>query len=84
MDSFDQDDLNVDDVMVLDTGDEVYVWIGNGATIEERAQGFSMAEVGICSTFKISKFHYSSGKAFINCANAFLVPQVANILLLPK
>ncbi|XP_055532240.1 gelsolin, cytoplasmic-like isoform X2 [Wyeomyia smithii] len=41
---FEQDDLNVDDVMVLDGGDEIYVWIGNGATDEERAKSIDMAK----------------------------------------
>uniref|UniRef100_A0A182N393 Gelsolin-like domain-containing protein n=1 Tax=Anopheles dirus TaxID=7168 RepID=A0A182N393_9DIPT len=40
---FEQDDLNVDDVMVLDGGDEVYCWIGNGATEEERSKSIDMA-----------------------------------------
>ncbi|CAG0921435.1 unnamed protein product [Notodromas monacha] len=42
--NFDQDDLIVDDTMVLDTGAEVYVWIGNGALPDEKAKAFSMAE----------------------------------------
>ncbi|XP_065073533.1 gelsolin isoform X3 [Ochlerotatus camptorhynchus] len=41
---FEQDDLNVDDVMVLDGGDEIYVWIGNGATEEERTKSIDMAK----------------------------------------
>ncbi|XP_039432535.1 gelsolin, cytoplasmic isoform X1 [Culex pipiens pallens] len=41
---FEQDDLNVDDVMVLDGGDEIYCWIGNGATDEERAKSIDMAK----------------------------------------
>ncbi|XP_019529713.3 gelsolin isoform X3 [Aedes albopictus] len=41
---FEQEDLNVDDVMVLDGGDEIYVWIGNGATEEERAKSIDMAK----------------------------------------
>ncbi|XP_050081453.1 gelsolin isoform X1 [Anopheles maculipalpis] len=40
---FEQDDLNVDDVMVLDGGDEIYCWIGNGATEEERSKSIDMA-----------------------------------------
>uniref|UniRef100_A0AAG5DQQ6 Gelsolin-like domain-containing protein n=1 Tax=Anopheles atroparvus TaxID=41427 RepID=A0AAG5DQQ6_ANOAO len=40
---FEQDDLNVDDVMVLDGGDEIYCWIGNGATEEERSKSIEMA-----------------------------------------
>ncbi|XP_050098465.1 gelsolin-like isoform X1 [Anopheles aquasalis] len=40
---FEQEDLNVDDVMVLDGGDEIYCWIGNGATEEERSKSIDMA-----------------------------------------
>jgi len=33
---FNQDDLISDDVMILDGGNLLYVWIGNGANAEER------------------------------------------------
>lgn len=42
---FEQDDLDPDDIMVLDGGDEVYVWIGQGATEEEREKSLDMAMV---------------------------------------
>jgi hypothetical protein len=32
--------------MVLDSGDEIYVWVGNKALPEERQLGMKMAEVG--------------------------------------
>ena len=35
---FTQTDLEVDDVMMLDTWKEVYLWIGNGANQEERRE----------------------------------------------
>ena len=38
-------DLNEDDVMVLDSGDEVYVWIGKGASDEEKEKSWAMAKV---------------------------------------
>jgi hypothetical protein len=31
--------------MVLDSGDEIYVWVGNKASPEERQLGMKMAEV---------------------------------------
>jgi Gelsolin repeat. len=31
--------------MVLDSGDEIYVWIGKKASSEERQLGMKMAEV---------------------------------------
>jgi Gelsolin repeat len=40
---FDQDDLDVDDIMVLDGGDEIYVWEGEGSTAEEKAKSLDMA-----------------------------------------
>lgn len=41
---FEQTDLDVDDIMVLDGGDEVYVWEGEGATDEEKEKSMNMAE----------------------------------------
>lgn len=41
---FSQEDLNEDDVMVLDSGDEVYVWIGKGASDEEKEKAWAMAK----------------------------------------
>lgn len=43
--NFEQDDLDPDDIMVLDGGDEVYVWVGNGSTEEEKEQSSEMARV---------------------------------------
>ena len=34
-----------DDVMVLDSGHEIYVWIGLHSTEKEREAGFKMAQV---------------------------------------
>ncbi|GFG33063.1 hypothetical protein Cfor_12089 [Coptotermes formosanus] len=41
---FRQEDLDEDDIMVLDSGDEIYVWVGNKASPEERQLGMKMAE----------------------------------------
>lgn len=43
--NFEQDDLDSDDIMVLDGGDEVYVWVGTGSTDEEKAKSNEMAKV---------------------------------------
>jgi len=40
-------DLVDDDVMVLDSGHEIYVWIGLHSTDKEREAGFKMAQVFI-------------------------------------
>lgn len=40
---FEQEDLDVDDIMVLDGGDEIYIWIGDGSTEEEREKSTEMA-----------------------------------------
>lgn len=42
--NYTQEDLNEDDVMVLDSGDEVYIWVGQGADDVEKEKGFAMAE----------------------------------------
>ena len=31
--------------MILDSGREIYVWIGNQATLQERKEGLNMAQV---------------------------------------
>jgi len=41
---FRQEDLDEDDIMVLDSGDEIYVWVGNKSSSEERQLGMKMAE----------------------------------------
>ena len=31
--------------MIMDSGDEIYVWVGSGAQPEEKAQGLAIAKV---------------------------------------
>lgn len=45
IEDFEQEDLNDDDIMIMDAGDEVYVWIGKGATEREIEKGPVFAEV---------------------------------------
>lgn len=42
---FDQTDLDVDDIMILDGGDEIYLWEGIGSTDEEKEKSIEMANV---------------------------------------
>lgn len=45
IDDFDQEDLDEDDVMILDGGDELYLWMGKDSTEEERRQSMEVAHV---------------------------------------
>jgi len=42
--NFQKSDLVTEDVMFLDSGDEVYVWIGAKADEEEKSEGLEMAK----------------------------------------
>lgn len=42
--NFEQSDLDVEDVMLLDGGDEIYMWIGHGATADENGRILDMAK----------------------------------------
>ncbi|XP_055384531.1 gelsolin isoform X2 [Condylostylus longicornis] len=41
---FEQADLDVDDVMIIDGGDELYSWVGEGTTLQENKAAFQMAK----------------------------------------
>lgn len=45
VDNFEQNDLDEDDVMILDGGDEVYVWEGKDSSDEERRKSMDVAYV---------------------------------------
>jgi len=47
--NFAKKDLVEDDVMILDTGKEIIVWIGKDATEEEQEAGSKIAEMYILS-----------------------------------
>ncbi len=38
-------DLVTDDVMLLDSGAEIYIWVGDEASSEEKAKAFQLAKV---------------------------------------
>merc|ERR1712150_436412 len=42
--NFEQDDMVEDDVMILDSGDEVYVWLGNESDENERVESLKLAK----------------------------------------
>lgn len=44
IDEFEQRDLSEDDVMILDAGSVVYLWVGNGATDDEKMKTFDAAQ----------------------------------------
>jgi gelsolin len=39
--------MRTDDVMILDSGDEIYVWVGDDASKEEKDKALDMAKVFI-------------------------------------
>ncbi|KAH8358611.1 hypothetical protein KR093_001252, partial [Drosophila rubida] len=41
---YQQEDLDTDDVMLLDAGDEIYLWVGSGASAEENAKILDMVK----------------------------------------
>lgn len=43
--------MNADDVMILDAGDAVYVWIGDDASSEEKANAYELVKVRILLFF---------------------------------
>lgn len=45
IDEFEQADMDADDIMILDGGDEVYVWEGAGSTPEEKQKSLEVANV---------------------------------------
>ena len=46
-------DLNDNDVMLVDTGDEVYCWIGSDASAMEKEKAFQVAKVTLTITFQL-------------------------------
>ena len=44
-----------DDVMILDSGDEIYVWIGNEASDDEKKKGLGVAKVRSLKYYKFEK-----------------------------
>lgn len=42
---FEQADMDADDIMILDGGDEVYVWEGAGSTADEKEKSLEVANV---------------------------------------
>lgn len=45
--NYSQEDLVEDDVMMLDTGNTIYVWVGKGADQDEKAASFKVAKVNL-------------------------------------
>lgn len=45
IEDFNQEDLDQDDIMILDGGDEVYVWEGVGSSPDEKKKSLEVAHV---------------------------------------
>ena len=43
--------------MIMDSGDEIYVWVGSGAQPEEKAQGLAIAKVISSLILYLSKIY---------------------------
>ena len=54
--TFDQDDLLSEDVMILDTYTEIFVWVGQNADVEEKKQTFDIAQVSASLDLMIYRF----------------------------
>jgi hypothetical protein len=52
--NFSQDDLVNDDVMILDAGSQVFVWVGRNATDAEKAAGVSIAEQYVAAAAQVA------------------------------
>ena len=49
-----------DDVMILDSGDEVYVWLGNDSDEQERVESLKLAKVTVFRAFLSTILYYNS------------------------
>ena len=47
IDDFDQKDLSQDSVLILDSGDEIYIWIGNEASDSDKENSLELAKVSM-------------------------------------
>ena len=47
IDDFDQKDLIPDSVLILDSGDEIYIWVGNEASDSDKENSLKLAKVNI-------------------------------------
>jgi hypothetical protein len=65
--------LNEDDVMVLDTGaDEIFIWVGKGASPEEKKLSNSMADVRLKCHVTVACHKYATSKKML-CSFLFSV-----------
>lgn len=79
VDDYDQEDLDEDDVMILDGGDEVYVWEGKDSSHEERRKSIEVANVRkqneLISIIKTSTINHQSSSLSLpsNLINSFVM-----------
>lgn len=53
-------DLKSDDVMILDSGDEIYVWVGTKATSAEKEKAQELAKVQYFPKILFKILHFFS------------------------
>lgn len=73
---YDQEDLTEDDIMLLDIGKQVFVWVGKGASVKERTGAQTLAEVSMfinldLGTLEAQMRHLKRATEFWNRITAF-------------
>lgn len=61
--NFSQDDLLTEDILILDTQAEVFIWIGQSVDPKEKQNAWDIGQVGVAGLYYV---HFSKQYAFIH------------------